>query len=164
MNASLYSSSYKRLATSAGFTLIELMVTLAVLAIIVSLAAPSIGNQLANQRLNSTTSTLSNALKEAKAESNIRRQAMTLSYNNSSSPRLIEIRDPDSQVIATYSYDAKSTIKQLPSADIIFEPSKRVAVAVTYTICDASRPTTITPRQVKVSKLANISNQLGASC
>jgi len=60
--------------TSAGFTLIELMVTIAVLAIIAGIAAPSISTQLANQRVKSTTSTIANALKEAKVESILRRQ------------------------------------------------------------------------------------------
>lgn len=60
--------------SSLGFTLIELMVTIAVLAIIVSIAAPNISTQLANQRVKSTAATLANALSEAKAESVIRRQ------------------------------------------------------------------------------------------
>ncbi|HAR76075.1 MAG TPA: pilus assembly protein, partial [Psychrobacter sp.] len=51
--------------SSSGFTLIELMVTIAVLAIIVSIAAPSISMQLANQRVKSTAATLANALSEA---------------------------------------------------------------------------------------------------
>ena len=82
MNASANKVAQKLQMTSSGFTLIELMVTIAVLAIIVSIAAPSISTQLANQRVKSTTATLANALKEAKAESIIRRQNVTLSYNN----------------------------------------------------------------------------------
>ena len=74
MNASANDLPSKLKASSSGFTLIELMVTIAVLAIIASIATPSISNQLANQRVKSTTATLVNALKEAKAESLIRRQ------------------------------------------------------------------------------------------
>ncbi len=75
-------SSYKPQATNAGFTLIELMVTIAVLAIIVSIAAPNISTQLANQRVKATTATLVNALKEAKAESVIRRQNINVVYSS----------------------------------------------------------------------------------
>ena len=77
MTTALSSSSYNN-NHSAGFTLIELMVTIAVLAIIVSIAAPNISTQLANQRVKATTATLVSALKEAKAESVIRRQSITL--------------------------------------------------------------------------------------
>ncbi len=69
---------------NAGFTLIELMVTIVVLAVIVSIASPSISIQLANARIKSTASTLSNALAEAKSESVILRKSVMVSYNNNS--------------------------------------------------------------------------------
>ena len=72
--------------SSAGFTLIELMVTVVVLAVIVGIAAPSISTQLANARVKSTTTTLASALAEARAESNIRRTSTTVSYVNGSQP------------------------------------------------------------------------------
>ena len=78
-----------RLNVSSGFTLIELMVTIAVLAIIVSIAAPNISTQLANQRVKSTAATFANALKEAKIESIIRRQNITVLYDTSSTPKKI---------------------------------------------------------------------------
>lgn len=163
MKAFINNSSYRQSKSSAGFTLIELMVTVAIMAIIVSIAAPNISNQLANQRVKSTTATLVNALKEAKVESLIRRQNVTLSFNNNnSSPRIIELKDSNSKLIASYNYDAKSTLKQAPSIAIVFEPSKRVTSAVTYTICDSH--TAASPRQVSVSKLSNITSQLGGTC
>ncbi|WP_351118900.1 prepilin-type N-terminal cleavage/methylation domain-containing protein [Psychrobacter sp. SMN/5/1215-MNA-CIBAN-0208] len=165
MNASLYSSSCQRPATSAGFTLIELMVTITVLAIIVSIAAPSISNQLANQRVKSTASTIENALKEAKAESIIRRQVMTMTYsNNSTASGSITITDPSSNVIATYQYDAKSNIKHLPvsaPSTVVFRPNK-TADERTYTICNSTM--SISSRQIMVTAIATISNQLGGTC
>src|SRR5690606_34715823 len=109
--------------TSSGFTLIELMVTITVLAIIVGIAAPSISTQLANQRVKSTTATLANALKEAKAESLIRRQNISVTYsNNAQSSGTINVAS-----IATYSYSIKSTITDSESkSPVTFEPSKRV--------------------------------------
>ena len=148
--------------TNSGFTLIELMVTIAVLAIIVGIAAPNIGNQLANQRVKSVTATLENALKVAKSESVVRRQAMTLSYNDAAAYKVIEIKDPDLKVIASYNYDSKTTLKDDKSGSIIFEPSRRVNGAVTYTICDSNTSTKV--RQVSVTKLGNISSKVGVSC
>ena len=90
--------------SNSGFTLIELMVTIVVLAVIVSIAAPSISTQLANQRVKSTTATLINALREAKAESVIRRQPVTVSYiNGNRSNNIINIEIPYSGPITLLS-------------------------------------------------------------
>ena len=160
MNASISNSSRQRPMSSAGFTLIELMITIAVLAIIASIAAPNISSQLANQRVKSTTTTIESALKEAKAESIIRRQSLTVSYDEDSNPKVIKIEN-SSSVIASYNYDAKTNIKSTPS-EITFEPSKRVDAAVTYTICDEK--SVASPRQLVVDKIANISSQAGGTC
>ena len=162
MRASKNSLSPTIQMRSSGFTLIELMVTIAVLAIIVGIAAPSISTQLANQRVKSTTATLANALKEAKAESIIRRQNVTLSYNNTSTPKMITVTTPDSKTIANYSYNVKSTIKPDTAITIVFEPSKRVNTARTYTICDSNA--NATSRQTEVDQVANITNKVGGAC
>ena len=145
--------------TSSGFTLIELMVTIAVLAIIVGIAAPSISNQLANQRVKSTTATLANALKEARIESVIRRQIVTVSFNNNGTGTgSIELK-ANSNAVATYRYDAKNTIKA--TGNVNFKPNK-TAAEMTYTICDSN--TAASPRQITVSKIGVITGQLGGTC
>ena len=162
MRASKNSLSPTIQIRSSGFTLIELMVTIAVLAIIVGIAAPSISTQLANQRVKSTTATLVSALKEAKAESVIRRQSITLVVDQTN--KTIELkRIVDKQVestLATYTFNLKSAIKS-DSTNTKFEPSK-VANAMEYTICDENAAAT--PRQVSISKLANISIINSGSC
>jgi len=91
------SSSQTRVSDS-GFTLVELMVTIVVLGVIVSIAAPNISTQLANQRIKSTAATLSNALAEAKSESLIRRKSVMVSYDNNGSSTGsidIEVEEPN---------------------------------------------------------------------
>ncbi|MDN3447207.1 prepilin-type N-terminal cleavage/methylation domain-containing protein [Psychrobacter sp. APC 3281] len=161
MNASLNTPLPKLKNVSSGFTLIELMVTIAVLAIIMSIAAPNISTQLANQRVKSTAATLANALKEAKAESIIRRQNITLSYDNDSNPKVITISGSEVNPIANYSYNDESEIVSVPET-ITFEPSKRVTAIVTYTVCDSN--TSVQPRVISVSRVANITDQIGGSC
>ena len=161
MNASVNNFPQKRQMSSSGFTLIELMVTIAVLAIIVSIAAPNISTQLANQRVKSTAATFANALKEAKIESFLRRQVLSVSYNNNGTAAgIINIIDQNAKVIATYKYDAKSTIKSTVSV-IKFKPSK-TADEMTYTICDSN--ILGAARQVIVSTVANVSSKLGGTC
>ncbi|MGM8910161.1 pilus assembly FimT family protein [Psychrobacter sp. 1U1] len=168
MNASFYSSSYRRPATSAGFTLIELMITIAVLAIIVSIAAPNISNQLANQRVKSTVSTIESALKEAKAESIIRRQNITVIYD-SSTPKTITLQDDSSTVLSTYNIASQSTINQeiTPTTvtEVTFQFNKVMSggASVSYTVCDDAS-TSETPRQVDLNSIANINITTVGSC
>ncbi|AMN50798.1 pilus assembly protein [Psychrobacter sp. P2G3] len=164
----MYSSSCQRPATSAGFTLIELMVTIAVLAIIVSIAAPNISNQLANQRVKSTASTIENALKEAKAESIIRRQNITVLYNANANPKTVTVLD-GSNPLSTYNVHSQSIVNQIivPTSvtAVTFQPNKVMfgGANVTYTICD-SASTNETPRQVSLSSIANINTTNTGSC
>ena len=140
--------------------LIELMVTIAVLAIIVGIAAPSINTQLANQRVKSTTATLANALKEARVESVIRRQEIEVSYDDESHTIMIKVDNGSNEdEIATYQYNAKSIIDG--DDDIKFKPNK-TADDETYTICDSNEAAS--PREITVSKLGNVNTQLGGSC
>ena len=154
--------------TSSGFTLIELMVTIAVLAIIVSIADPSISTQLANQRVKSTTATLANALKEAKVESILRRQNVTVIYTNTSTPKTIKLQAGGDD-ISTYNLSAKSTVTQTitPSSvtNIVFQPNKKIAnnATVVYTICD-SGSNSETPKQVNLTNIANVNIVNAGSC
>jgi type IV fimbrial biogenesis protein FimT len=153
---------------SSGFTLIELMVTIAVLAIIVGIAAPSISTQLANQRVKSTAATLANALKEAKVESILRRQNITVIYTSTSTPKTIKLQ-AGSEDISTYNLSAKSTVTQTitPSTvtSIVFQPNKKIAnnATVVYTVCDSGSYSE-TPRQVSLTNIANVNVINAGSC
>lgn len=169
MNAAIPTSSYKHQANSAaGFTLIELMVTIAVLAIIVSIAAPNISTQLANQRVKATASTLANALKEARTESVIRRQNVEVVYDATSTPKKITLKT-NSNTISIYNISKQSTVVQTIDPDtvtkVIFQPNKKIAdgATVLYTICD-SNSNSETPRQVSLSNIGNLQTINAGSC
>ena len=162
MNASTNNRPLTLRTTNSGFTLIELMVTIAVLAIIVGIAAPSISTQLANQRVKSTTATLANALKEAKTESRILRQPLTLKYDDNS--KVIKTQNIVSgkvvSTIASYKYDKKTTITSASTSNQ-FNPNK-TADATTYIICDVDSKGS--SRQIEVSKISSIAINLGGLC
>ncbi|MEJ6552266.1 GspH/FimT family pseudopilin [Psychrobacter pacificensis] len=168
MNASMNSLPTSLRTASLGFTLIELMVTIAVLAIIVGIAAPSISTQLANQRVKATANTLANALKEAKVESILRRQNVTVVYTSTSTPQTIKLQVGGDD-ISTYNLNARSTVTQkiTPStvSSIVFQPNKKIAnnATVIYTICD-SGSTNETPKQVSLTSIANINTTNAGSC
>ena len=171
MNASANTVVQKLGMTSSGFTLIELMVTIAVLAIIVGIAAPSISTQLANQRVKSTVSTIESALKEAKAESIIRRQNISVIYNSASNPKTIILQNDD-DTLSTYNINDKNTVTvttintpPIAITTVIFQPSKVIAGddAILYSICDIGS-TNETPREIRLNKIANITTTNTGSC
>ena len=144
------------------------MVTIAVLAIIVSIAAPSFNTQIANQRVKSTAVNIESALKEAKAESIIRRQNVMVTY--SSTLNTIVLTGRNSTVIATYNVNNQSTVSlvitPITVTQVVFQPNKLISGAsteVVYTICD-SGSSNETPRQVRINSVANISITNAGSC
>ena len=154
---------------NSGFTLIELMVTIAVLAIIVSIAAPSISTQLANQRVKSTVSIIESALKEAKAESIIRRQNIAVIYNSASNPKTIILQN-NGDTLSTYNINDQNTVTvttintpPIVITTVTFQPNKVIAGDddILYSICD-SGSTNETPRQIRLNKIANITTNTGS--
>ncbi|WP_227511646.1 Tfp pilus assembly protein FimT/FimU [Psychrobacter piscatorii] len=162
MNASMNSLPTSLRTANSGFTLIELMVTIAVLAIIVSIAAPNISTQLANQRVKSTTAILANALKEAKIESRILRQPLTLVYNDNTKVINIQniVPNKSATTIASYKYDAKISIKSATTSSQ-FRPNK-TADATMYNICDNKNAAS--PRQIEVNNIGSIVIKVGGVC
>ena len=112
MNASANNLPQKLRMTSSGFTLIELMVTIAVLAIIVSIAAPSIIAQLAQGQIKATSTLIQTSISRAKSESTIRRSSITWSYNNTNA--LITLVD-NGTTLASYNLNPKSSLTFNPS-------------------------------------------------
>lgn len=65
-----------------GFTLIELIVTIAVLGVITAMAVPAMGNILAKQQLNSTTREFIKTLTTAKTQAVLLRKEITVQLNS----------------------------------------------------------------------------------
>lgn len=65
-----------------GFTLIELMITIAVLAIITTMAAPSMGNLLEKQRFQKKERELLSILTQTKSQAILKRTNVTLALNS----------------------------------------------------------------------------------
>lgn len=65
-----------------GFTLIELIVTMAIMAIIVTMAAPSFSRLFEEQRLNQSTRALINQLAQARSQAATARVETTVNLNS----------------------------------------------------------------------------------
>lgn len=71
----------KSMQKNKGFTLVELMVTIAVLAILTTIAAPSFGNMIKNQKFKSNTNALIDKIKQARTYAVLNHQGVTLKLN-----------------------------------------------------------------------------------
>jgi type IV fimbrial biogenesis protein FimT len=119
-----------------GFTLIELMVGLAVLALLFLLGMPSFITFIRNSEIRSTSESINNGLRTATAEATRRntRVAFTLSGTNGSW-QIREISDPTTDVNCTNF--AADTIQQFAAnevrtgAQVTVTPSSKTSVCFT---------------------------------
>jgi type IV fimbrial biogenesis protein FimT len=112
----------------AGFTLIELMVTVAVLVILTSVAAPSFSIMVANQRLKSGASDLFTALTRARSEAIKRNAEVTLAPLSSGQwQQGWRIANPGdaSLTLEQHGALANTTISSGP-ASVVYLPNGRV--------------------------------------
>lgn len=107
--------------TNSGFTLIELMVTIAVLAIIVGIAAPNMSVQLAQNQIKSTSTIVQTSIARAKSESIIRRSSITWNYNNTNA--LITLVD-NGTTLASYNLNSRSSLTFNPATVTTLSISK----------------------------------------
>ncbi len=88
---------------AGGFTLIELMVTVAVVAIFASLAAPSFRQLIAKQRLRSAASALTESLWLARSEATKRNTASTVGFSFSNVANGWSVQDLGASPVVTLS-------------------------------------------------------------
>ncbi|MDO5050313.1 MAG: prepilin-type N-terminal cleavage/methylation domain-containing protein [Moraxella equi] len=71
--------SYSR---QSGFTLVEMIITIAVMGVIAAIAYPGLQSQIAKARVAQTAGDIESALKEARAEALIKRTNITVQLSN----------------------------------------------------------------------------------
>ena len=91
----------------SGFTLIELMVTIAVLAIVATISAPSFSNMITHQNLKKSTNELIGVLNQARSKSVLERRSIE-----------VELKEKKAQLINT---DIK--MHWMPQGSIYLEDS-----------------------------------------
>lgn len=131
----------------SGFTLVELMVTIAVMAIIVSIAAPSMSKQLATQRNKTTAYELYNGLTQAKIDAAIE-------------------RSDQSYTVANANRQSRSTITPAIPASLTFTKENRVSSITSdqsFKICDNSNSNGV-GYKVTVTPTARITISGGETC
>ena len=117
---------------NAGFTLIELVITVAIIGIIAAIAAPSMQTQIQQARVKDGINVLETAIKEARTQAIIMQRPTRLVLTNTSADKRATIyfvkkatSDPDEQ-IANYVLNKDLTITTSPALTAIsFSANKK---------------------------------------
>ena len=146
-----------------GFTLIELMVTIAVMAIIAMMAAPSFGDMLQRQNLNKSTRELVATLNQARAKAALERRNITVELLSA---------DVDTEDTLNWMPVGKSSLKSGQAMEIVFMPTGLVRDPVadqiittdtSFEICDASSDPKYS-KMVTISKMGTIQQIVDGDC
>ena len=139
-----------------GFTLIELIITMAVMAIIAMIAAPSLANMLSQQNLNKSSRELAAILSQARSKAAIERREVTVQLGSTA------VNDDDTLNWAPQG----DSILITPITSIVFLPTGLVGNAVgdtVFTICDStSNPRN--SRTVSISRMGTIQTPVEGAC
>lgn len=155
-------------ARAGGFTLIELMVTLAVLTIIISLGVPLYGQFTQGSALTSRSSELVASLNYARSEAVTRRAPIRVAaiggdwtdgwevHDDAASPTLLRVVDLSGK-------DVGFDITELGGlTTITYDTQGRVPAAVQFTICPGGSGGN--GRELTLSRFGRIEIDAGFSC
>jgi type IV fimbrial biogenesis protein FimT len=141
---------------SRAFTIIELMITIAVLAIVVSIAAPSFTAMLRENRLAALSHELHGALQLARSEAVKRRENITVCRSNADQDECANGTDwtagwlivrPNGDVLKIWD-PIQGTVINGPSAGISFRSNGMAVTSQTWSVtqssCSGNQKRTIT--------------------
>lgn len=119
--------------------MIELMVVLSILAILASLAAPSMSKLVATQRLRSAAGDLHLTLVKARSEAVKRNRDVTISPEAGSWANGWSILDPDGGVALDVRGPTSSVTVTTSATSVIFRSTGRASAAVPQFVFSSSR-------------------------
>ncbi|WP_439107208.1 GspH/FimT family pseudopilin [Congregibacter sp.] len=129
-----------QLKLAKGFTLVELMIVIVIIAILLTVAAPSFRNFVAQQRLRSASMDLRMALTMARSEAVKRNANVTLARIDGDWSNGWVVQDPVDATVALLTYSlAQDVVVAGPGADITFRPTGRITAGA-QTDFDVSVP------------------------
>ncbi|MBC9228941.1 GspH/FimT family pseudopilin [bacterium SPL81] len=156
---------------SRGFTLIELMVTIAIFSIIAMMAVPAFGNMMLAQNFNKSTQELVSTLNEARAKAVLERREITVKLNNT-------LPSPNTPTQLNWLPIGESILKTGSPTEIVFgltggvfikDPSDSTkwipqTVTTTFTICNQYAGSNRKSKTVSISRMGTIQQITEGTC
>jgi type IV fimbrial biogenesis protein FimT len=151
--------------TQQGFTLIELMVALAVLAILITVAVPSFTSYILNQRVKTSAFELAAALSYARSEAIKLNTDIQLSRDSTDWEGWRMVRADDSTVLRVWERPGRLNITTTPDVSAIsFQRDGRADNLVTFTVCDADDSNQVARRLIRLDPSGRASLSRGVNC
>ena len=143
--------------TERGFTLIELMITIAIMAIIATMAAPSFGDMMLRQNLNRSTQELIATVNEARAQAVLERREVTVRLNTT----------PVANTVTQLNWkpEGKAVLKAGSATSIVFQLTGGVKDATndtSFVVCDKLGGAK--SKTISVSKMGTIQQVVEGAC
>lgn len=135
-----------RLSASSGGSLLELVVVLALVGIMASMAGPSFQSLNARLQARTATAEIASTLRMARQLAMARRERLLMRFDLPGKTISLQRADADA-ILTVYRYGDKGIVVDEPTAgcELLFHPSGRSATASTIVIHDRdNRRTTIT--------------------
>lgn len=140
-----------------GFTLIELIVTIVVMAIIAVMAEPMFGDMLNNQNLNRSSEDLVSSINQARMKAIVERRQVKVQLNST------YVADSDNQI--NWVPSGKAQLKTGSNTSIVFLMSglvKDATVDTTFEICNTASGNK--SKIINVSRMGSIQSITMGTC
>ena len=146
----------------SGFTLVELMVTIAVLAIVATISAPSFSNMITHQNLKKSTNELIGVLNQARSKSVLERRSIE-----------VELKEKEEKEEKTQLIDTDIKMHWMPQGSIYLEDSSTaIHYGLNGGINNATADTIITlcsqskgkSQIINISRMGNIQQVTEGTC
>lgn len=149
-----------------GFTLVELMITIVIFGILLTVAVPSFTSYILNQRVKTSAFELTAALSYARSEAIKLNTDVQLSEDDSGWGGWTMVRTDTNAVLRVWERPERLSITTNPAdvGAISFQRDGRADSLVTFTICDADASSAVARRLIRLDASGRTSLNRGQNC
>lgn len=147
-----------------GFTIVELMITLAILGVVLAIALPSYNNTVKNNCLTTDTNSLITSIQLARSEAIKRRQDVSIIAKGGNWATGWTVQDPTAFVIQdiSLSCDATTVIEQGGDTTLVYSDDGFIDAPAEFEICDDR--TAETGRRISINMVGRPSTDRNFAC